>query len=109
MSIADTKLCRVLLSSIRNMGSCPCPRCLVPKTSTDQLGTKSDQHQRVTLARKDNPQYRVKISSARDIIYKQNRTVDSNFVDNLLKPESLVPIEVLMFFQLVFVIWLIFL
>ncbi|KJA23581.1 hypothetical protein HYPSUDRAFT_101562, partial [Hypholoma sublateritium FD-334 SS-4] len=84
---------KVLLSSIRNMGSCPCPRCLVPKTSTDQLGTKSDQHQRVTLARKDNPQYRVKISSARDIIYKQNRTVDSNFVDNLLKPESLVPIE----------------
>ncbi len=85
---------RVLLSSIRSMGSCPCPRCLVPKNSTDQLGTKSDQRQRVSLAREDNLQYRVKISNAREIIYAQNRTVDSNFVDNILFPESLVPTEV---------------
>ncbi|KJA26033.1 hypothetical protein HYPSUDRAFT_105527, partial [Hypholoma sublateritium FD-334 SS-4] len=84
---------KVLLSSIRNLGSCPCPRCLVPKDSIDKLGTKFDQRRRVTLARKDNLQYRARISSARDIIYKQNRTVDSNFVDHLLKPESLVPIE----------------
>ena len=78
------------------MGGCPCPRCLVPKHCTDQLGTKSDQRQRVTLARKDTLQYRVKISNARDIIYDQNRTVDSNFVDNVLKEESLVPTEVLL-------------
>lgn len=77
------------------MGSCPCPRCLVPKDKADQLGTKSDQSQRVTLARRDNLQYRVKISNARDIIYEQNRTVDSEYVQNILKSESLVPTEVL--------------
>ncbi len=86
--------CRVLLSSIRNMGNCPCPRCLIPKDSADRLGTKSDQRRRITLARKDHPQYRVQISSARDIIDQQNRSVDSEFVQRLLRPESLVPTEV---------------
>ncbi|KJA26291.1 hypothetical protein HYPSUDRAFT_133110, partial [Hypholoma sublateritium FD-334 SS-4] len=84
---------KVILSGIRNMGCCPCPRCLVPKNDTDQLGTKHDQHRRVTLARKDDLQYRVKVSSAHDIIYQQNRTVDSNFVEHLLKSESLVPTQ----------------
>lgn len=91
------------------MGSCPCPRCLVTKDNTDQLGTKSDQRQRVTLARKDNLQYRVKISSARDIIYDQNRTVDSTFVENLLFSESLVPTEVFLFPYSLTVLQLIFL
>ncbi|KJA21682.1 hypothetical protein HYPSUDRAFT_111821, partial [Hypholoma sublateritium FD-334 SS-4] len=84
---------KVLLTSIRNMGNCPCPRCLIPKNLLDQLGTKHDHSQRTRLARVDNLRYRVKISSARDIIYKQNRSVDSDFVDAILKEESLVPTE----------------
>ncbi|KJA19277.1 hypothetical protein HYPSUDRAFT_99107, partial [Hypholoma sublateritium FD-334 SS-4] len=84
---------KVLLTSIRNMGNCPCPRCLTPKDLLDQLGTKHDSKQRNRLVRVDNLQYRVKISSARDIIYKQNRSVDSKFVNAILKDESLVPTE----------------
>ena len=89
---------RVNLSSIRSMAKCPCPRCLTPKDLLDQLGTKHDQSQRVRLARLDNLQYRVKISNARDIIYEQNRSVDSKFVDNILGDESLVPTQARLFF-----------
>lgn len=76
------------------MGSCPCPRCLTPKDLLDQLGTGRDKNRRARLARIDNLQYRVKVSSARDVIYNQNCAVNSRFVDNILKPESLVPTEV---------------
>ncbi|KJA18100.1 hypothetical protein HYPSUDRAFT_145489 [Hypholoma sublateritium FD-334 SS-4] len=84
---------KVLLTGIRNMGSCPCPRCLTPKDLLNQLGTGRDKNQRATLSRVDDLQHRVKISCARDIIYIQNRTVNSLFVENILKPESLVPTE----------------
>ena len=76
------------------MGHCPCPRCLITKNCAHQLGTKNDKRQRKSLARVDNLQYQVKISSARDIIYQNNRKVDSKLVQNFLKPQSLVPTEV---------------
>ena len=76
------------------MGDCPCPRCLIPKEKTDQLGTKDDQCQRKNLARKDNLSYRTNISSAREMIYQKNYSVTSKPVDDVLKDESLVPIEV---------------
>lgn len=79
------------------MGDCPCPRCLIPKDRTHQLGTKRDQRWRKTHARVDNLHYRAKISSARNIIYKNNRTVNSVFVERLLKPQSLVPNDVCSF------------
>lgn len=77
------------------MANCPCPRCLIPKHRIHQLATRRDQRQRKSLARMDNLQYRVKISSAREIIYKNKCAVESVYVQRLLKPESLVPNEVL--------------
>lgn len=76
------------------MGSCPCPRCLIPKHRTDQLGTKRDQHRRISLARVDDLHYKVNISCAREMIYQKNCAVDSSMVETLLKPHSLVPTEV---------------
>ncbi|KJA13356.1 hypothetical protein HYPSUDRAFT_115550, partial [Hypholoma sublateritium FD-334 SS-4] len=84
---------KILLSSIRNMGNCPCPRCLIPKHRTHQLATRQDQRQRKSLARVDNLQYRVKTSSAHEIIYQKNCSVDSVAIQRLLKPESLTPNE----------------
>ncbi|KJA13829.1 hypothetical protein HYPSUDRAFT_99722, partial [Hypholoma sublateritium FD-334 SS-4] len=84
---------KVLLSSIRNMGNCPCPRCLIPKNSAHLLGTKDDRKQRRSLARVDDRHYKAKILGARKLIYQNNRTVDSIMVQRLLKPESLVPTE----------------
>ncbi len=79
------------------MGNCPCPRCLIPKDRTDLLGTKRDQKQRISLARVDDLSFKTKISSSREIIYKNKHPVDSVLVQRILKPQSLVPIEVFFF------------
>ncbi|KJA15800.1 hypothetical protein HYPSUDRAFT_148660 [Hypholoma sublateritium FD-334 SS-4] len=84
---------KVLLSSIRNMGNCPCPRCLIPKDRTHLLGTKRDKRQRIKLARVDDLRYKAKISSAREIIYQKKHPVDSVLVQRILKLQSLVPTE----------------
>ena len=76
------------------MGNCPCPRCLIPKDRTHQLATQRDQHQRKSLARVDNLQYRVKMTSAHEAIYEKNNAVNSKAVEDLLKTESLVPNQV---------------
>lgn len=82
------------MCSIRNMGGFPCPRCLTPMDRMHLVGTKQDQKQRLALGRADTPSYRAKISNARQLIYGNNLAVDSAAVERLLKPESLVPIEV---------------
>ncbi|KAG2744407.1 hypothetical protein P692DRAFT_201656837, partial [Suillus brevipes Sb2] len=33
---------KVLIATIKDMGSCPCPRCLIPKSSFDLLGLCRD-------------------------------------------------------------------
>lgn len=76
------------------MGGCPCPRCLVPKSHTDRLGTKLDQRRRIRDARVDNLFYKVKISSAHEMIHEKYCAVNSTMVDDLLKTESLTPTEV---------------
>lgn len=76
------------------MAEYPCPRCLIPKVCIHKLGTKHDKRQRISLARVDNLRYRANILNARKIIYEKNRTVNSVFVQNLLKSQSLVPTEV---------------
>lgn len=81
------------------MSDFPCPRCLTPKDLFDQLGTKLDHNRRVRLARVNSLQYRVKVSNARDIIYRQNRPVNSKFVNAILQEESLVPTEACLFAQ----------
>ncbi len=81
------------------MSDCPCPRCLTPKDLFDQSGTKLDHNRRARLARVNTLQYRVKVSNARDIIYRQNRPVNSKFVNTILKDESLVATEACLFAQ----------
>jgi hypothetical protein len=86
--------CRVLLATIRAKGSCPCPRCLLPLSLVQNLGTVRDRRHRVIHARVDDEDRRNKVDSARDYIYKQHYAVDSEKVEDLLKTESLVPIAV---------------
>jgi hypothetical protein len=76
------------------MGTCPCPRCLIPKTRVCNLGMPRDRQQRETLARISDARHLSLVESARKIIYVNNRTVNSTFVENLLKEESLVPTTV---------------
>ena len=82
---------RVYTSCIRNMGDFPCPRCLIPLSRFQYLGTALDRKQRNDLARIDDETRRDKIRTAREIIYQKRYAVDSEHVDAILKAQSLVP------------------
>lgn len=84
----------MLLASIRDKGRCPCPRCLIPLTRVDKLGTVEDINQRKKLARVDDENKRGKVAKARDHIYRRNVAVDNDAVEKLLKDQSLVPTDV---------------
>lgn len=89
---------RVLMSSIRNLGGCPCPRCKILLSDVHLLGTKVDRRKRITLAREDDENRRSAVGRARSAIYepdpKKCLAVDSAYVERQLKPESLVPTSV---------------
>lgn len=82
---------RILIASIRNMGTCPCPRCLIPLNRVHNMGTTRDMAQRVSLARVDNEQRRYTVTAARRVIYDKKYQVNSAAVEKMLRPTSLVP------------------
>ena len=79
---------RALLATIRDQGLCPCPRCTIPKTDLDRLGTKRDADSRNRSVRE---YLRHKIVLARMWIYEMGHGIASAAVEKLLKPLSLVP------------------
>jgi hypothetical protein len=85
---------RILIASIRNLGRCPCPRCLIPLDRVANLGMRRDMAQRRTLARIDNVKRRNRVEMAREKIYKNGYVVDSTAVEALLQEDSLVPTAV---------------
>jgi hypothetical protein len=85
---------RALLASIRNLGRCPCPRCLVSKSDINKLGQFLDMSHCLSNARRDDMEYRRKVNSAREIIYSKGYTVDSTAVEAILAESSLVPTQV---------------
>ncbi len=89
-----TSLTRVLIATIRDMGRCPCPRCLVTKDRLGAVGSTSDRQARTDSARHDSEERQQKVSEARMRIYNDGYVVNSDVVENLLKDDSLVPTEV---------------
>jgi hypothetical protein len=93
---------RILLAGIRNLGRCPCPRCLIPLDRVHNMGMCEDMAQRKSLARIDDIGRHRRLGAAREAIYIANSAVDGVAVENLLKEDSLVPtavsIVVVMFF-----------
>jgi hypothetical protein len=85
---------RILIASIRNLGKCPCPRCLIPLSLVHNLGMARDMGQRETMVRVDNIQRRSNVYAARRVIYEMNFLVNSAGVENILRGTSLVPTEV---------------
>ncbi|KIJ90122.1 hypothetical protein K443DRAFT_15498 [Laccaria amethystina LaAM-08-1] len=82
---------KVLLTTIRNMGGRPCPRCLIPKGHIHLVGTECDKVQRKLSARTNDNVYQEKIREAQALIYGKNWAVESAPVQRILKPQSLVP------------------
>lgn len=58
------------------------------------LGTADDMQVRLELARVDSEQRQKAIVNARKIIYQDGYAVTSDRVEQILKPQSLVPTEV---------------
>jgi hypothetical protein len=81
---------RVLIATVRNLGGCPCPRCLIPKERIQNMGMPRDRQQRETLVRNDERRL-LQVSTARSLIYEQNLGVGSAAVERILKSQSWVP------------------
>ncbi|KAF5384836.1 hypothetical protein D9615_000907 [Tricholomella constricta] len=82
---------KVVLATIRNLGACPCPRCLLQKEMIPEVGTKLDATRRETLSRTSDTTFREKVQLARDAIYRLAVTIKSVVVERLLAAQSLVP------------------
>ncbi|KAG2045967.1 hypothetical protein BDR06DRAFT_1040545 [Suillus hirtellus] len=82
---------KALLATIRNLGGCPCPRCLIPKSRVHNLGLSLDMKQRQTLMRIDDNARKSKVTVSRELVYDHGCGVRSSCVENLLKEHSLVP------------------
>ncbi|KAF8842659.1 hypothetical protein BDN67DRAFT_989041 [Paxillus ammoniavirescens] len=82
---------KVLIANLRNLGHCPCPRCLVSKDRIHLFATGRDMLEQDLLARSDTQERHNKISSAHKLIYEKNYAVDNSQVEELLKTESMVP------------------
>ena len=91
---SDNVHSRVMLAGIRNLGRCPCPRCLIPLDRAHNLGMPRDRQQRKALAQVDDDSRRARVEAARRIIYENNGAVSHKGVENLLFEESLVPTTV---------------
>ena len=79
---------RVLLATIRDKGSCACPRCLIPKSRFHCTGLLRDLAARFSQART----YLVdKIKLAWQAIYVLGRPLKGTTAESLLKDKSLVP------------------
>ncbi|KAG8989787.1 hypothetical protein FRB90_002072 [Tulasnella sp. 427] len=84
---------KVLIATIRNLGNCPCPLCLVQRDNIYLLGTAQDQQTRTEAARKDDVDRRRQVDLARDIIYKQGYAPGNEHSEHFLKRDSLVATE----------------
>jgi hypothetical protein len=82
---------RVLIATIKDMGLCPCPRCLTPKSMFSSLGLAGDMKRRLINLRSYTM---TKIVQARNFIYGCGNTVDGVKVEYSLGEGSWVPIIV---------------
>ncbi|KAF9441742.1 hypothetical protein P691DRAFT_799126 [Macrolepiota fuliginosa MF-IS2] len=81
---------KVLLSTIQYLGQCPCPHCFILKWEIDGISTESDVKQQ-TNTQTDTPSRQKLIERACREVYNQGQQINSTYVENLLKPTSMVP------------------
>jgi hypothetical protein len=92
--MTNTTVLRILLASIKYLGNCPCPRCLVEKAQICELGTKWDDNRRIKQARVENAQRQRKVKKAREFMFHRGDGPTSTRVEAVLGAESLVPTRV---------------
>jgi hypothetical protein len=73
---------------MKDMGLCPCPRCLTPKSLFGSLGLSEDMKRRINNLR---VYVIATVARAREYIYNEGNTVDGAKVDRTLGDGSWVP------------------
>lgn len=93
---SDLYLFRVLLATIKYLGGCPCPRCLIEKAKIRNLGMKRDMlaRERLNQLRIDSTGIQNRIETARKHLFALGALVNGTKVDGRLKKDSLVPTRV---------------
>lgn len=82
------------MACIKNMGNCPCPRCLIEKKYVYLMGSKADMNHRGTQKRVYDHALEWSINRARERIFKEGKLVAGTFVEALMNPKSLIPTRV---------------
>ncbi|KAH9954823.1 hypothetical protein BGW80DRAFT_390490, partial [Lactifluus volemus] len=82
---------KVLLATIKSMGQCPCPHCLVEKDQIAFMGTKLDMKRRRDKARQDSEARQQHVDRARKRIYEFGDRVNAKRFEDLFGPTSAVP------------------
>jgi hypothetical protein len=90
---------RALIATIKDMGACPCPRCLTPKRVFSSLGLLKDMKSRINNLR---IYVETNVVKARQYIYQLGHTVDGTKVEDLLGEGSWVPVAVSVYCPLLF-------
>ncbi|KAJ3816999.1 hypothetical protein F5880DRAFT_1618699 [Lentinula raphanica] len=75
---------KVLLASIKNLGTHFCPRCTTEKKSASEMGTREDMARRESCRRVDTRNRRKMIERARKKFFKKGKGINSNSVDQAL-------------------------
>lgn len=98
--LTQIPLFRVILATVRNNGTCPCPRCLIQKKNISKVGQTRDSQTRLSQARSYVGGL---VNQARDFIFKLGYNVASAAVERLLFAASWVPTLVcfFLFFEIV--------
>ncbi|THU90004.1 hypothetical protein K435DRAFT_676718 [Dendrothele bispora CBS 962.96] len=82
---------KVLLATIRSLGHCPCPHCLVEKHQIRQLGMRWDRSRRINKARIDTEHRQNIIVNLRRWIFDYGYRIASQAIEVVLQPLSYIP------------------
>lgn len=95
-SLTSCPLYRVLIASICNLRTCPCPWCTMTMVNVPQMGMPEDMSQQQCLVHIDDDNQQRKVLQAWKLIYRKHLATNSLQIEALLKDESLIPTKVIM-------------
>ena len=85
---------RMLMTCLKYLSTCPCPRCLLLKSKIPGIGSKSDTRDRLKLVRVDSESRHHRVESARRLLFEKGVNITSTQIKNILDEESLTPTRV---------------
>ena len=83
----------MLLTAIRALGQCCCPRCFIKVSEISELGTEKDSERRAHIRKDTQSQWNL-VARARNMIFKQGLLLNGTKVESILKKQSWVPVQV---------------